>query len=328
VKVVDCTFTYHMFRPIVFACVFAVGVTGKCNDEGECSTPMEPVQASAMLQVASTHQAQRNYDGVRGQRHASFHIASAYEDNNCYVDETHAATVDSRCISEAAPSDSVNGQWYRMPADWHSGRCDDSNCIVRCRGDGVAFHSDYGTEYKTNGDAIECVRKRLRYHDSICYTNETYSATVDDTCVSEAPSDSVNGQWYRMPADWHDGVCDDSNCIIRCRDNGVAFNSDYGTEYNTNGDTIECVRRHSQYHDSICYIDETYSASVDSRCVSEAPSDSVNGEWYRMPAAWHDGVCDDSTCKFRCRENGVAANSDYGPERGNGDTIECVRKPW
>jgi len=72
--------------------------------------------------------------------------------------------------------------------------------------------------------------------------------------------------------------------------------------------------------ENACYTDKTLTHEVDSRCM--AP----DGEsWYRMPADWHSGVCDDSTCVYRCRENGIAFNSDYGASYGVGDLVSCVR---
>jgi len=75
-----------------------------------------------------------------------------------------------------------------------------------------------------------------------------------------------------------------------------------------------------------CYVDETFTSIVNSQCIADSPSITNAGTWYRMPADWTNNPCDDSTCVYRCRENGAAFNSDLGPEYGDGDTVDCYRK--
>jgi len=75
-----------------------------------------------------------------------------------------------------------------------------------------------------------------------------------------------------------------------------------------------------------CYVDETFTSIVNSQCIADSPSITNAGTWYRMQADWTNNPCDDSTCVYRCRENGAAFNSDVGPEYGDGDTVDCYRK--
>jgi len=70
--------------------------------------------------------------------------------------------------------------WYRMKADWHSGKCDDSTCVYRCREDGIAFNSDYGASYG-DGDLVKCVRSPKKEENSSHY----YSLARGKVCPIE-----------------------------------------------------------------------------------------------------------------------------------------------
>merc|ERR1711862_397029 len=192
--------------------------------------------------------------------------------------------------------------------------------------------------------------------DNNCYVDETYAAIVDSRCMNESPSKSKAGSWYKMKSSWQDGLCDDTYCAYRCKSNGVAFKSDFGPEYGV-GTIVECIRGKPQITvpptssptwapttetptitptllstnllyedaDNNCYVDETHTAIVDSRCMNEGPSKSTAGSWYKMKSSWHDGLCNDTSCAYRCKSSGVAFNSDFGPEYGVGIIVECKR---
>ena len=77
------------------------------------------------------------------------------------------------------------------------------------------------------------------------------------------------------------------------------------------------------FHLPACYATEHKTSLVDAACVIKYPGKDTIGQWYRMENKWHDGICDDSTCKIRCKKDGSSFNSDYGPSFGNGDIVRC-----
>lgn len=157
----------------------------------------------------------------------------------------------------------------------------------------------------------------------------------ETTVVQNNTSEFINCEGYLnlvdLPEDWCDqmeqwDICGIGNGKISGPGYGCSFTPDATGNCKALNSGNSCNAFQKKY-DFNCYLDNSYTSIVSSSCIAEEPSDIVQGSWYRMPSSWHDGKCDDSTCDMRCRENGVAFDSDYGPEYGVGDLIQCVRKP-
>ena len=55
---------------------------------------------------------------------------------------------------------------------------------------------------------------------------------------------------------------------------------------------------------------------VDHRCVGD-------GGWYTLEEGWSAKLCDDDTCKIRCKADGSAFNADKGESWGIGRKQSC-----
>jgi len=152
---------------------------------------------------------------------------------------------------------------------------------------------------------------------------ETYSTTCN---AGYCPTTNFCEDW---PKNFYDG----ENQIIQACD---------WWEQNEEGETYECAHANmlkcaycgecvdprEGFDDMACYTDDTYENAVSERCGNEQPTDVIVGSWYRMKAAWNqEAECGpDTTCAWRCRDDGTAIYSDYGDEEGPGDIVECHRK--
>ena len=74
-----------------------------------------------------------------------------------------------------------------------------------------------------------------------CYADAEITLDVDPRCIVTAPNNNTIGEWRRQPYFFRNKVCNDDDCMVRCDENGVTYNSDYGTDYDV-GDVVPCFR--------------------------------------------------------------------------------------
>eukprot|EP00931_Biecheleriopsis_adriatica_P021622 TRINITY_DN14093_c0_g1_i1.p1 TRINITY_DN14093_c0_g1~~TRINITY_DN14093_c0_g1_i1.p1 ORF type:complete len:862 (-),score=116.59 TRINITY_DN14093_c0_g1_i1:110-2353(-) len=123
---------------------------------------------------------------------------------------------------------------------------------------------------------------------------------VDPLCVSSG------FKWYSLEDGWHANLCNDNTCMLRCRPDGVAINSDFGESYGP-GTLQDCMQASSP---------TTAFQPVDGgegrACRGASPSDN-DPSYYRLQSA--DTV---SACESKCLEISECVGIEY-----NAKTKRC-----